>query len=120
MRAEDSVDNARAVLAEAKEWLPTLMIGPVPTVDDMQPYVLPSGAKFHLYRDRTGEQSRRYAELCKELDVPYLDLFTPFADDAAWDREQRSYDGTRTTANGYAMTATKVQNWPAWQFWLNA
>jgi len=78
------------VLNEARAWLPTLIIGPVPTADDMQPYVLPNGTQYHLHRDNTANQNAHCAALCAEIDVPYLDLFSLFAEDEAWDREQRA------------------------------
>jgi acyl-CoA thioesterase-1 len=116
---EDSVAHARAVLSEASAWLPTLMIGPVPTVDEMQPYVLPNGTQYHLQRDNTANQNARYAALCAEIGVPYLDLFSMFAEDEAWDREQRAYDGTHTTSAGYGMIAAKVEEWDAWRSWFD-
>lgn len=115
-----SVANARAILEEAKAWLPTLMIGPVPTADDMQPYVLPNGTRYHVTRANTAVQSARYAEVCATLGVPYLDLFEPLSTSADWDRAQRGHDGTHPNADGYAMIADLVTRWAAWRAWFDA
>jgi acyl-CoA thioesterase-1 len=116
---ERSLAAARTILASASAWVPTLMIGPVPTVDDMQPYILPNGTRYHVRRANTEAQSVSYGELCADLDVAYLDLFTPFAGDDRWDANQRAIDGTHPNDAGYAMIAQRVAAWPAWRAWFD-
>src|SRR5690606_34810905 len=117
---ERSLENARAILGEAKAWLPTLMVGPVPTVADMQPYVFPSGIAYHFRNDRAAELGAGYARLCAELDIPYLDLHAALSGAAGWERAQREIDGVHAAGGGYAMIGTLIEDWPAWRAWFRA
>ena len=94
---EQSLANARAIISEAAEWLPTLMIGPIPLIEDMQPYVFPNGIAYHYANDRVAELNGQLTELCDELNVPYLDVFTALIDNAAWEKSQRDCDGVHAT-----------------------
>ncbi len=67
---ETSIANARAIIDAARGWLPTLMIGPIPVTEDMQPYVFPNGIAYHYANARIAELNTSLAGLCSELDVP--------------------------------------------------
>ena len=116
---EDSVANARAMLTEARDWLPTLMLGPIPIIEDMQPYVFPNGIAYDFNNTRIAELSQRYADLCEELAIPYLDTFATLHGNAAWEASQRNCDGVHVLGDGYAMIAALVAEWPAWRTWLD-
>ncbi len=115
---EKSLANAHAIIDEARGWLPTLMIGPIPIVDDMQPYVFPNGIAYHYTNERVGELNARTADLCSELDVPFLNVFDPLAADPAWAQSQRDCDGVHATGNGYQLIADMIAGWPAWRGWF--
>ena len=115
---EKSLANARTIIGEARGWLPTVMIGPVPLVDDMQPYIFPNGIAYHYVSARVGEVNEAYADLCAELDVPYLDVFTALSANSAWEQSQRDCDGVHATGDGYQLIADRVAEWPAWRDWL--
>lgn len=115
---EQSLANARAIIDEARGWLPTVMIGPVPLVDDMQPYVFPNGIAYHYVSARVGALNEAYAGLCAELAVPYLDVFAPLSANPAWEQSQRDCDGVHATGDGYQLIADMVAEWPAWRDWL--
>ncbi|MDA0787393.1 MAG: GDSL-type esterase/lipase family protein, partial [Proteobacteria bacterium] len=117
---EESVANARAILTEASAWLPTLMIGPIPIIEDMQPYIFPNGIAYDFNNGRIAELNRRYSALCDELDIPYLDSFAILHGNTAWETSQRNCDGVHVTGDGYAMIAALVAEWPAWRAWLDA
>jgi len=116
---EESVANAQAMLAEARAWRPTLMIGPIPIIEDMQPYVFPNGIAYDFNNARIGELNQRYAELCATLDIPFLDVFATLSGNAAWEASQRGCDGVHVLGDGYAMIAALVAEWPAWRAWLD-
>lgn len=116
---EKSLANARAMLSEAKAWLPTLMIGPVPTIDDMQPFTFPNGISYHFDSTRSAELSAAQRELCAELDIPFLDAHAALADNAAWADAQRNCDGVHALGPGYQIIAEMVAGWPAWRDWLD-
>ena len=116
---ERSVANAREILTAARDWLPTLMLGPIPTVDDMQPYVFPNGIAYHFESARTASLSAAYANLCAEIGVPYLDLFSALSDNPAWEQHQRDCDGVHAVGDGYALIARALEDWSAWRGWLD-
>jgi acyl-CoA thioesterase-1 len=116
---EKSLANARAIIDEARGWLPTVMIGPVPLVDDMQPYIFPNGIAYHYVSARVGELNEAYAGLCSELEVPYLDVFAALSSNPAWEQSQRDCDGVHATGRGYQLIADRVAEWPAWRDWLS-
>lgn len=116
---EKSLANARAIIDEARGWLPTVMIGPVPLVDDMQPYIFPNGIAYHYVSARVGELNEAYAGLCSELEVPYLDVFAALSANPAWEQSQRDCDGVHATGAGYQLIADRVAEWPAWRDWLS-
>ncbi|MBO6782591.1 MAG: lipase [Alphaproteobacteria bacterium] len=113
-----SIANARDILGAAREWLPTLMLGPIPTVDDMQPYVFPNGIAYHFDTARTASLNAGYAELCDELGIPYLDLYESLSANPDWDRHQRACDGVHAVGEGYALIAEQLAGWPAWRSWF--
>lgn len=115
---KQSVANARAILTEAAAWRPTLMLGPIPTIDDMQPYVFPNGIAYHFETARSGELSAAYGEICAELGIPYLDLFTALSGNPDWERHQRACDGVHAVGDGYGIIAGLLTGWPAWRSWF--
>ena len=116
---EESVANARAMLTEARDWLPTLMMGPIPVIEDMQPYIFPNGIAYDFNNARIADLNGRYAALCEELDLPYLDLFHTLHGNSAWEASQRGCDGVHVLGDGYAMIAALVAEWPGWRAWLD-
>jgi len=62
----NSIENCREILSAAKQLFPVLMVGPPPIAD--------SGQNL-----RIAHLSKREADVCRELDVPYLDIFYSFA-----------------------------------------
>lgn len=115
---EKSLANARGILGSAAEWRPTLMLGPIPTIDDMQPYVFPNGIAYHFESARAGELSARYGELCAELGIPYLDLFRVLSANESWAHHQRACDGVHAVGDGYAIIAQTLTRWDAWRAWF--
>ena len=112
---DQSVGYAREMLSGAKAWLPTLWVGPIPVVEDMQPYMFPDGLTYDYRNDRVAAVNAAFAEVAGELDVPYLDVFTPLSANPAFDDSQRGADGVHVGTAGYALIADMVDNWPAWR-----
>ena len=80
----ESIANARDILAAAKAWLPTLMVGPLPVGD----------------RDvdtRVAALSAAFAPVCASIGVPYLEVFPVAAVSAAWVSEAAAGDGSHPT-----------------------
>ncbi len=101
-----SLANARAILQAAREWLPTLMVGP------------PVYAESDRANERIAVLSDGYARLCDGLGVPYLELFQVTRSSRAWVDEALAGDGAHPNRGGYAVVAEAVAAWPAWQEWV--
>lgn len=101
----DSVQSARRILTRAKRTCPVLFTGP-PAVE-----LEARGPAFA----RLETLSHGYAELARELEVPYLDLFALTREDAAWHAAVRRGDGVHPDGAGYARLAGAVAAWPAWR-----
>lgn len=100
-----SIENTRNILNSAKQMFPVLMVGPPSTVDVEQNH-------------RTGRLSNSFAAVCYELDLPYLDIFTPLQSLDIWMREAVENDGYHPSSAGYAELAQLVQSWSSWLSWF--
>ncbi|HYD31988.1 MAG TPA: GDSL-type esterase/lipase family protein [Azospirillaceae bacterium] len=99
--------NAEAILAEARTWRPTLMVGPLPVGDDPD------------IDRRVAALSRDLDALCAPLGVPFLEVFATMAANRPWTREAAAGDGTHPNAGGYAALAQMVAGWDAWRSWFD-
>lgn len=117
---EESLANARAILEEAKDWLPTLWIGPAPAEMSMQPLRIADAVVFDFRNDRTADLNRAYAELAAELEIPYLDLFTPLSAADRWAAALTAGDGVHPVSDGYALMTELISDWSAWRGWMAA
>ena len=64
---EDAVASARRMIAEAKEWLPTLWIGPMPVNDDDMPFSSAPGRQRYLSSSRNVQLSDMFEEAAADL-----------------------------------------------------
>ena len=102
---ETSLENTRNILTVAKQMFPVLMVGTAPVVDLEQ-------------NQRIARLSTAFASVCNEIDVPYLDIFTPLQASEVWISEVIANDGYHPRAAGYAQLAQLVQNWQPWLSWF--
>ena len=100
-----SAENARAMIARARLSYPVLVVGPPPA---------PEADKTA----RHAELAARYAEVCRGLDVPVLDILEPIKAVDGWWVEVAAGDGIHPGAHGYAALAGLVDAWPAWRSWV--
>ena len=105
MEAAQSLAGAREMLGAAAGWKPTLMIGP------------PPGNDFSR-NERVKDLSLRLENLCRELEIPYFDSYTPLMASTIWMPSVKSVDGTHPSATGYAEWAKRIDAWSAWRDWL--
>lgn len=107
MRVETAVSlqNTRQILTAAQKTYPVLMLSPPPIADVAQ-----NGRTEHLIT--------QFAELCQELGIPYLDVFTPLLATPSWLAAVAAGDGAHPNAAGYAQLAALVDAWEVWQKWL--
>lgn len=85
----ESVETLAALLRQADAAaLPTLVVGPAPVGDDQQ-------------MDRIAELSDRFAELCGQMGVPFVDVATRLRRSEAWRKEIAASDEAHPGATGY-------------------
>ncbi|MBM3517442.1 MAG: hypothetical protein FJX56_06100 [Alphaproteobacteria bacterium] len=116
---DQSLANARAMVADAASWKPVLWVGQVPVYEPKQPLRSLTGAIYHFTNERVRQWTAAYAALAGELAVPFLDLYTSLVQDGAWNAQMALGDSVHPTATGYAMIAERVAAWPAWRSWLD-
>jgi lysophospholipase L1-like esterase len=100
-----SVNHARHILSLAQQQYPTLMISPPPIADSEQ-------------NQRTQTLLQNIATICQDLEIPFLDVFTPLLSSDIWRQEVIAGDGAHPDAGGYAALAQLVQKWAAWRDWF--
>ncbi len=116
---EESVTTARTMMTEAIGWQPTLWVGPTPVNDADQPFRSAPTVAYQFSSARAAELSDAFADVARDLNIPYLDLFTPLAANDAWLKSFRAGDGVHPTAPGYAIIAERVAGWDAWRAWFD-
>lgn len=112
---------ARTIIEEAASRWPVLWVSPVPIGRGGQGHVnCAAWALEEDYQDKRLEQLvPHYAAIATELEVPFLDLFTPLRDNKEWRQSLAAgSDGIHPTADGYALMAELIERWPAWKAWL--
>ena len=113
-----STANARAIIGQAKAWLPTLWVGPPAANEPMSPMTPTPGLTVSFAQGRIDALNAAYAAAAEELGVPYLDVSTPLRGDRRYVASQSAGDGLHPSSDGYAMIAALVEAWPAWRAWL--
>lgn len=98
--------NAEAILTRAKTLAPTVMIGPIPVLDDP------------VIDARVKPLSEAQQALCDRIGVPFLPIFDFVLGCDVWRREAAQGDGTHPNAGGYAALAAYVADWPPARDWL--
>ena len=113
-----SVKNARSILTDAKKLFNIFWIGPIPVIDEMQPFKGPT-TTYHFNNRRIGLYNERYVQLARELDVPYLDLFSKLITSEQWRSSQQRGDGVHPDSQGYAEIVSIVLKWQPLKDFIN-
>lgn len=116
---EEAVASATRIISEAKDWLPTLWIGPPPVNDNDMPFSSAPGRERFLSSSRNVQLSDMFQNVAAELDVPYLDIFTPLSAHSDWPKYYNKGDGVHPTRDGYAIMADHIIGWDAWRKWFD-
>jgi lysophospholipase L1-like esterase len=101
----ESLNNIHSILTEAKQLYPVLMVSPPPCADEDQ-------------NQRIASLAQKFAVICSELHVPYLNVFSILDKSKIWLEEVRSYDGAHPRSAGYTEFAKIVDHWDAWRNWF--
>jgi len=102
---QNSIENTSKILTEANPLFPVLMVSP-PPVPDIEQNI------------RVAELSRQFDSVCRQLGVPYLDVFNPLQASTVWRKEAAANDGYHPGLAGYSELATLVERWCSWLSWI--
>jgi lysophospholipase L1-like esterase len=118
----ESSKTARAMVAEAKAHWPVLWISPVPPVPGHRTKDAFPDLEDDYVNARTTKLVEAYAHIAKELEVPFLDLYTPLMKKGftrwRWLRALKAGDGIHPVASGYALMAKLIAHSEQWQDFL--
>ena len=104
-----------AMLKKARDFGPVLWVGPTPVIEDMMPLTRIPGVSYDFRNDAIGVYNRAYKERAAELEIPYLDLFSAFGDNADWLSSLRNSDGLHPNAQGYELMVALICDWDGWR-----
>jgi lysophospholipase L1-like esterase len=102
---EQAIAQAQAILSDAKAWLPTLMVGPPPVIDETR-------------NARIADMSARLEALCGEIGVPYFSTFEKLGLSRIWKNAVTDGDGVHPVGAGYSEWAKFIDAWPDWRAWV--
>lgn len=104
---DDSLANLRAILREARQSYPVLVVGPPPMAAESA-HQMPAWLL-----------SSHYEAACGQLGVPYLDVVADLERTGTFIRVALANDGAHPRAAGYGELAALVTRWDAWQAWFS-
>jgi lysophospholipase L1-like esterase len=99
---EESLKNIRLLLSRAQKYN-ALLVSPPPVPE-----------KSH--NSRVFQLSQAFAREAKFFGIPYIDIFSPLADDFAFKSEALSNDGYHPSSGGYSRIARIISCSPEWWF----
>ena len=105
IEVDKSLENIRSILKSAQTMFPVLMVGPAPVIDSDR-------------TSRIANLSEQFAKICRELEVPYLDICSLLKTSEIWQKELTDNDGSHPRAIGYGELAKIVHNWESWKVWF--
>jgi lysophospholipase L1-like esterase len=104
---ETSVQNAMAILSEARSLCPVFVVGPLPIADAVQ-------------NQRIAQLSDCFATICQTLEIFYLAIYPLLKHSQVWQREVAHSDGAHPQAQGYGELAQLITDSDRWLSWIKA
>ena len=83
------------------------------------PQLLLCSPAYRFDNQRQADYTQRYAEVARELGVPFLDVHTVLMQDPEWEQLTQIGDGSNPNAKGYAKLAALISSWNAWRTWFD-
>ncbi|PLW78406.1 GDSL-type esterase/lipase family protein [Cohaesibacter celericrescens] len=105
----------RALVGELKELAPILVVGPAPIDEAQMPYRLTKQMQFDFRNEDIDAGSVLYADICRDLDVPFFNLYAALADSPVYRRALAEGDGLHPTGIGYQRCVEILEDWIAWK-----
>lgn len=112
---ERSLEIAREMMTSAKDWLPTLWVGPPPVELDETTFDPTPDIHYQFTRERIRELSTAYAEIASQIGVPYFDLYDRLDGAPEWQNCYDGSDGVHPQSQGYALVSQHISQWDSWR-----
>ena len=106
---EQTIKNTQLILTAAKEWLPTIFVGPTPINESKAiPQFFP-GKKLEIFNKNIADLDSQLVQLCTNMKIPYIQLFKNLSIDTSWKRSFRDEDAIHPTSAGQLAIASLVR-----------
>ena len=109
-----STETARDLLTAAGTVSEVLWIGPTPLDESVNP-MQTRYASWTMHNASIARYDAAYAELARQLDIPYLRLFPGFVASERYRAALLAGDRVHPGDDGYAMIAERIAAWDAWR-----
>lgn len=103
------------LIAELQEMAPVLVVGPGPVDEAQMPYQMASGLRFDFSNDDIAAGNALYQDKCRDMDVPFFNLYEALKDSPGYRRALREGDGLHPTGHGYQLCAEAIGQWTGWK-----
>ena len=101
----ETMANTRRILERSRPLGQALFVGPAPAADQRS-------------NETIVQRAQAIAECCRELGVPYLDIFPELRASELYLDELAGGDGIHPGPAGYSHIFRLVNAWDAWRAWL--
>ena len=112
-----SLAAARTMLTAAKTVSGVLWIGPTPLDESVNP-MQTEQALWDMRNDEIARYDAAYAELARDIEIPYLQLFPEYLASPRYAAALLAGDQVHPGDDGYAMIAESIAAWEAWRMQL--
>ena len=112
---DQTLKNTQMILTEAKEWLPTIFVGPTPINESKTiPQFFPE-KQLEIFNKNIADLDIQLAELCANMEVPYIQVFNNLNADTSWKESFPDEDGIHPASAGQLAIATLVSTARPWR-----
>ena len=105
----------RALVEELGALAPLLVVGPAPIDEEQMPFQLTGHVRFDFKNADIDAGSVLYGDICRDLDIPFLNVFEELVASPVYRRALAEGDGLHPTAEGYQDFTDVVANWGPWR-----
>lgn len=117
---DETIETCAHVVSQSSRWRPTYWVGPIPVDERKMPFHSSVLQRDLFYRNaRIAELNARFDAIARNLDIPYLDLFSVLSRDPVYAEAIQSKDGLHPNGAGYDLIARKIATWGAWRIAMN-
>lgn len=116
---KESIEHAKAMVTQARDWRPTFWIGPAPVALRPQPLrVTTAGVEYRFRNERIAQLTAAFQAVAADLATPFLDLYGLLNADPYWAEALHASDGVHPVDSGYRRLAEVVRDSVVWRDWV--